>query len=481
MAIDYPEEIEIQYYDGSKSRNSRDLFYKKAIYKLKISDSNATYGVRNIIDFNNFSEKILYGRVNHDFIPIQVRNPRLYITRLPTSFLADPKSNLRSANMLVGMFANMRRIFNSQIQAGTITRNDKYLSEPRIYKAYMDLDSLYEEYFTVMRDALVEQMKENIDTWGKKGFQDAKTFATTLMGFLEGPGRVYPFTKVAFAKSRFCPMHISGLVIEIADLKVTDDQTKIDEFVKSDNWEVYVRAANQSGFMIDANVPWRLVLDVAPVAVRDLCASLNGANTVTSIFSTLYQTCHGFYLRQFYRQLYQLYTAMNIQYMRSTEGCVNTHGGSRLPWEYYAAPDYTMDEFRKELGLETFLKMYFSIRFAEEESHFTEAEKKSIIDDSIALCFVDNLGHVEAVNYFERIINKTFDYRGSASYIFNNKEGLLANNKKVPTPREVLKESNIGNPESVDKLYGATSDPIGAGSTIPARRRPANYVDGHSE
>ena len=85
------------------------------------------------------------------------------------------------------------------------------------------------------------------------------------------------------------------------------------------------------------------------------------------------------------------------------------------------------------------------------------------------------------MNYFERIINKTFDYRGSASYIFNNREGLQANNRKVPTPTEVFKESNIGNPESVDKLYGAASDPIGAGAAIPARARDANYVDEHSE
>ena len=61
------------------------------------------------------------------------------------------------------------------------------------------------------------------------------------------------------------------------------------------------------------------------------------------------------------------------------------------------------------------MRLYFNIRFAEEESAFTENEKEIIMDDLIE---VYHSGREDlAFAYFERILNKTFDYHGSLSYI----------------------------------------------------------------
>ena len=54
----------------------------------------------------------------------------------------------------------------------------------------------------------------------------------------------------------------------------------------------------------------------------------------------------------------------------------------------------------------------------EEESQFSQSEKNILIDDAEEIFALK--GAMAAISYFERIVNKTFDYQGSLSYI--NKE-----------------------------------------------------------
>ena len=58
----------------------------------------------------------------------------------------------------------------------------------------------------------------------------------------------------------------------------------------------------------------------------------------------------------------------------------------------------------------------------EEESQFPENEQNSMIDDCIELYLGRGLD--TALNSFERILNKTFDYSGSLSYIVEHLKAL---------------------------------------------------------
>ena len=59
------------------------------------------------------------------------------------------------------------------------------------------------------------------------------------------------------------------------------------------------------------------------------------------------------------------------------------------------------------------------MRFIEEESKFTKSEQNRIIDNVIEL---SNEDLRKAVDSFEIILNKTFDYRGALSYIIKAKK-----------------------------------------------------------
>ena len=77
---------------------------------------------------------------------------------------------------------------------------------------------------------------------------------------------------------------------------------------------------------------------------------------------------------------------------------------------------YTYEEFTKQYDDAYFLRLYCKIRFFEEESQFTKEEQERIIDNLNELL---DINFEMSVDSFEHILNKTFDYRGSLSYISN--------------------------------------------------------------
>jgi hypothetical protein len=207
-------------------------------------------------------------------------------------------------------------------------------------------------------------------------------------------------------------MRCSGLVIEIADLDYGDDLAK-KRFIESPNWELFVEACNQYGFMIDLNVPWRLVADIDSIGMQAF-SGLRRFSTTGAILG-LYKNIHRDYMPLFVESVYEIYKKIK----RPTYTVRSCNDGAPNMEVTYPA-EYTLMGLMKEFKLEFFLNYYFQIRFAEEESQFTAAQKERIISETLDLY---RHGPPEkAINIFEQILNKTFDYSGSLSYIIERKK-----------------------------------------------------------
>jgi len=85
---------------------------------------------------------------------------------------------------------------------------------------------------------------------------------------------------------------------------------------------------------------------------------------------------------------------------------------------------YTSEYFFSIYDDYYFLDLYCRIRFKEEESSFSAPQQDNIIDNCIEISRLDlNRG----LNSFENILNKTFDYIGSLTYISNRLRELEDN------------------------------------------------------
>jgi len=85
---------------------------------------------------------------------------------------------------------------------------------------------------------------------------------------------------------------------------------------------------------------------------------------------------------------------------------------------------YTVDSLNDIYSAGYFMGKYFEMRFAEEETEFTESEQRKIARECMQ---VFNKGdRYRAVLYFETILNKPFDYRGSTGYLIRAEQAIAA-------------------------------------------------------
>jgi hypothetical protein len=380
---------------------AKSLFEKRLSYSVKMAQSP----YKNLVDFN-FGEKYLYGRVNRFFVPMVVRSEIAPIKKFNRDLVQA--SGAGALPFVVDAFNDLAQQFQKCAMSRKIDASDPFLTNLKVYKAYESPKKAYrnqqQAYFGVTETIF---KKEEIKV---KNFDE---FMTNFMLMLESTAPRNPFTQPGFVKSSRASITSSGLAIEIANLNASNDQEKINQFVNSNNWNFYVNACASYGFMVDRQVPWRLVADIGIYPEKSPMmkyAAAYGLETTDQIINIYYKNAYSDYYQSFKESLLSLYNRVKLRNFLAIEECEGKSITKRV-----TPTTYTSTSFFKKYSEEDFLTFYFNIRFLEEESPFTEAQQKLLIGDCIELYLQHGLER--GLGSFERILNKPFDYRGSLGYI----------------------------------------------------------------
>jgi len=383
------------YYRNKNKETTRELFNKKVIYKSELQSYGNSYS--NITNFN-FGEKFLYGRVSRLFVPIQIEGSQ----RLKS--FKSVKNPSQGVNFVVDAFEALAAQFRKCAMTGKIDTTDPFLSNLVVYKAMQSPHRLYSAYRRIYFNALAATFK--VDKLNVKNFDE---YVEELSQLLERPTYSIPFTKPAYIKSRRCPINVSGLAVEIADLDPANDEGKITSFVESPNWEFYVNACRSYGFMIDEEMPWRLVADIGSSAMLEYAARYRLTRT-DIVLDRVYSPSFITYFENFKYDLLQLYNTVTQTPIIEAVEC-----GDKVISEVTIPTSYTAAQLDKRYSEMYFLKLYFKIRFWEDETKATKAQQEKLEFDCLEI--YKTQGANRALYVFERIVNKPFDYRGSLSYI----------------------------------------------------------------
>ena len=395
----------MSYYKKSNKETASKLFYKRTYYDQIMK----TMGKRNIINFY-YGEKYLIGRVDTFYTPM-VLERQSSLKNLSNSAYADsPQSAL---NFVADAFEQMTKDFKLASSTNKIISHDKYLSNLKVYKSYEDVSVKYEEHYGAFSRALVRKIRR--DNLKITNFHE---FCQILFARIASADAIkrFPLTKAAFVKSRVCPMNISGLVIEIADESFANDDNKIKSFVQSPNFLFYVQACNNNGFMIDRNAPWRLIADIrTPVMTQRAQQYIARVDPTSTMLQGYYTLAGPLYYGAFKQRLLSLYNSIRRNVIILENSC-----STKTIKDYVVPRTYTLNSLQEEYPEEYFLRLYFNLRFEEEESSYSEVERESLIRDLLSLYYITRTSTTILV--FERILNKTFDYLGSMTYIMKARD-----------------------------------------------------------
>jgi hypothetical protein len=389
-----------KYYIKENDDGSTITYNKRILYNVVAEDDQDEY--MNLVDFN-LGEKFFYGRVNRNFIPMYANVERL--RGLGTSNGAhQDTSQVVAFDFVVQAFQDLQNQFDRQVAAAKINANLDFLSNIKIYKSYLDPIDLFIEHQDMYTSQIIQHFSDkNIKV---KNFSE---FLKHFIKLIEKSASQYPFTFSGFMKSKYCPINTSGLVIEIADEDYFNDLSKIDQFINSPNWLFYLNTCRSYGFLVDKNIPWRLVANIASPEMLEYSRNFAITNT-DEIINLYYDRTDNIYFDKFRLYLHKLYHDVILdEKITVLEDC-----NGRTVAKVIIPEKYSIQKLERIFDDRALLKMYFDIRIMEEEMTLDDSEKNRIYRDCLSIQTFKNTN--EALFNFETIINHPFDYNGSLSY-----------------------------------------------------------------
>ncbi len=387
-----------QYYAETNGETTMRLFNKRTIYRefLKAQNHN------NIIQMDG-AEKILYGKVDYNFVPIVVTKDKL--TNL--TFYHDQVTPPVAVNFVADLFNEMADQFKKCVQSGNIRPNDPFLSNLKAYKAYEDPLQLYNTYKTQFFNSLgglLIQEGVKIDSFDQ--------MISALLPILKEVLKFQPLTFTGFLKGKNCSVMSTGLAIEIADFDYINDHDKIETFVKSDNWNFFVNTCDAYGFMVDLNVPWRIVIDLNADCVLAMTSRYVQTNSAAKTLAYYYANSSRYCFSFFMATMFELYNFLREQYV---ELIVCDDSGAIVA-SAVIPEEYTLIDFREKYNERYFVELYTKIRLYEEMPELSDEEIRKVVRNQLEHYAVrPDLFHL--FNFLESQINKTFDTTGSLGYI----------------------------------------------------------------
>ena len=389
-----------QFYKESNTESAFELFNKKVVYQY--NTLNAQYP--NLVDFR--AEKLLYGRVNRVFTPIVIPRNSTSLKR----FAGKSNNDAKALNFVVDAFTDLQRQFDKCRSTNKIATDDPYLSSLKVYKAYIDPYSYYDQYSNNLKSSF-----SNLSQLNQNNIKSFDKMVDGLQSVMDTSGKINPLTFPGFIKSRKSPINISGLVVEIADLDASNDNDKINNFRNSRNWQFYLNTCKTYGFMVDLEVPWRLVADIGSQPMIEYASRYNSNNT-NQILTNYYQTAHYSYFNSFTDSMLSLYNNLKPNIIIENEDC-----NGRTKTKTYKPEEFASSaKLKDNLGDDRIIEIYCKFRFSEEENLYNQEQMNTLIRDTIQISKIQNPS--AAISNFENLINKTFDYQGSLGYYIRQEQ-----------------------------------------------------------
>tara|TARA_Y100000385_G_C12911929_1_gene558719 strand:- start:172 stop:885 length:714 start_codon:yes stop_codon:yes gene_type:complete len=236
---------------------------------------------------------------------------------------------------------------------------------------------------------------------------------------------------------------VSGLCIELKNLPYSEDEKKI-EFINSPNFKHYIRLANQFGFVVDKNVPWRLVADLSHTKMIEYAQVYNSeVEDASGIVNNFYTQVADDEIENLKLYLVSMYNQFAIQ---NPTSLVETHSHSTTTRVVNTRSKITLEDLNSCYSDCKWLELYIRVRNLETGLNYSTPAEDAII--RVAKDKQKTLDTREAMGYIKIKFSGVEFYEGSLSYIIE-RDRQATSGKEDLTPDEVVK----ANSRSIRKVF----------------------------
>jgi len=253
-------------------KSSMQLYNEKNFYYNNVYPDGDLPWLEKPFDFIN--ENPLYGKVNLNGDYIIPKHALIGGTIQYERIIAvDTESyGAKAFDFVADAFNDLRFNIRALVKLGQLSPTGP-IAKFEAKKGFIDfgiVDKLQKDihYFMFVSSFLSRPSVLDNRHKYKELLHNSSDFTKFFLLYLKHFAKEAPFTKGSIINSFYMSPRATGLCLEIDDTPYDDDQKK-HAFITSPNFNIYRILARRYGFMVDRNVPWRLVADVRSFKMRE--------------------------------------------------------------------------------------------------------------------------------------------------------------------------------------------------------------------
>lgn len=247
---------------GKNNLSSRASFMQEKIYH-----QNAYKPIvdKIYVEPNNFYyDNLLYGRIDNlenSVIPISQKIKQV----------KNIKDIVYNLDFAVDAFEDFLGVWNLQ-KAKNIISDEGIFYEINKISGFSNPIIKYTNFMERQYDYYINFLEENNLIKNIKNITD---FLKYFIRYSDFKTSIVPMTFSSFCVSKFTDLKINGLIFELSDDDIVDDNKKYEKFIKDANYPLFYNLANHHGFSIDKKVPWRLIANIDSIQMKKYLEKYN--------------------------------------------------------------------------------------------------------------------------------------------------------------------------------------------------------------
>ena len=358
---------------GRNGLNAIASYKFRKLYKDKYLPMKNPFE-KSLIDL--WYQKPFFGKVSMDGDAIFLSETNLKQLR------TEENTTLFAVDFVADAFSDLQTHFiQAAFQRKIQTENSSYTSlEPRI--AWLSVNDAYHNYMTPIYTGFVASYVTPRGVERKiRNFGD---FVHMFIMFMRDVGVDFPFTRTGYVLSHRCPNTICGLMIDLSGPGAGADLKKVDDFIGDRNFRFFKDSAKNFGFMVDRNVPWRLVADLSSPKMKEYISRYGLWPSTNEMIEKYYYKSHLLdvqmmkaYMVEFYNSFVMEFPYTDCPTKLSSQGDV---GGSGFEEKIYRQKIFrqkvTKEQVNKVYGPGFWLRVYLLIRMYESGAAATWSNRK---------------------------------------------------------------------------------------------------------